>query len=105
MLRALVAQCGHCINTDACVPRCGDSLLSHHYSLHITRWQPGGNVALCMQAPASEDNRCFSILTETQALHLSLPKGGNGRSRREWMDAIAGLDVSSDAVSKTASDA
>ncbi len=41
----------------------------------------------------AEDSRCFSILAESQSLHLELPKGGNGRSRREWMDAIAGLDA------------
>ena len=42
---------------------------------------------------AAEDSRCFSILAESQSLHLELPRGGNGRSRREWMDAIAGLDA------------
>ena len=41
----------------------------------------------------AEDSRCFSVLAESQSLHLELPKGGNGRSRREWMDAIAGLDT------------
>lgn len=41
----------------------------------------------------AEDSRCFSILAESHSLHLELPKGGNGRSRREWMDAIAGLAV------------
>ena len=47
----------------------------------------------------AEDSRCFSILAESQSLHLKLPKGGNGRSRREWMDAIAGLAVSDTASS------
>ena len=41
---------------------------------------------------AAEDSRCFSVLAASQSLHLELPREGNGRSRREWMDAIAGLD-------------
>ena len=41
----------------------------------------------------ADDSRCFSILTESQSLHVEMPKGGNGRSRREWMDAIASLDA------------
>lgn len=46
-----------------------------------------------MALHVAEDSRCFSVLAESQSLHLELPKGGNGRSRREWMDAIAGLDA------------
>ena len=56
----------------------------------------GANGAVLLQVPVAtmEERRCFSVLAEAQSLHLELPKGGNGRSRREWMDAIAGLDMS-----------
>ncbi len=52
-----------------------------------------GAVLLYVPATAVEERRCFSVLAECQSLHLELPKGGNGRSRREWMDAIAGLGI------------
>ena len=56
----------------------------------------GAKGAVLLQVPvaAMEERRCFSVLAEAQSLHLELPKGGNGRSRREWMDGIAGLDMS-----------
>ena len=53
-----------------------------------------GGCVLQVRVAAVEERRCFSVLAEAQYLHLELPKGGNGRSRREWMDAIAGLDIS-----------
>jgi hypothetical protein len=42
---------------------------------------------------AADGRRCFSIISADgrRALHLELPGRGNGRSRREWMDAISGI--------------
>ena len=35
-------------------------------------------------------------MAQTKAMHFELPKGDNGRSRREWMDAFPGLVISQD---------
>ena len=50
----------------------------------------GSPTAASMARSAHDDARSFSVITsDNSRLHLELPKRGNGRSRREWMDAIS----------------
>lgn len=55
-------------------------------------WKSGSASTAIMAKPAPDDARMFSVISsDDRHLHLELPKHGNGRSRREWMDAISDI--------------
>lgn len=55
-------------------------------------WKNGSASTANMAKAAPDDARTFSVISSNDRhLHLELPKHGNGRSRREWMDAISDI--------------
>ena len=55
-------------------------------------WKSRSATSTDMAKPAPDDARTFSVISSNDRhLHLELPKHGNGRSRREWMDAISDI--------------
>ncbi|BDA44459.1 Uncharacterized protein PYUK71.03c at N-terminal half [Coccomyxa sp. Obi] len=63
----------------------------------IKLWRRNSSAAPDAERAVAENARSLSVLSpDKAALHLELPRPGNGRSRREWMDAIT--DVISTSV-------